>query len=146
MVRTDVSLVAFTADPVSGRHDRTVINATWGLGEALVSGMVTPDHIVTDPSGKILDYQPGDKRTMVIAGAEGTRIVGVPRALQRMSVLATDQVAQVVATAQRVSDVLGFPADIEAGFAGTELFLFQARPITTLGADVAPPELFEVAA
>ncbi|MGH2560374.1 MAG: PEP/pyruvate-binding domain-containing protein [Thermomicrobiales bacterium] len=134
MVRTDVSLVAFTADPVSGRLDRTIVNATWGLGEALVSGLVTPDHIVADHSGAVLDYQPGEKTTMVIAADQGTRIVGVPRALQRMPVLSAEQVARVVEVAQLVSAGLGFPVDIEAGFAGGELFLFQARPITTLGA------------
>jgi pyruvate,water dikinase len=132
MVLTDVSVVAFTADPISGREDRVVINATWGLGEALVSGIVTPDHIVVDELGAVLDYVPGEKAAMVIPSDEGTRVVGVPRALRKLPTLGPEQLRALVETARRVAERFGFATDLEAGFAADNLFVFQARPITTL--------------
>ncbi|HET7054954.1 MAG TPA: PEP/pyruvate-binding domain-containing protein, partial [Thermomicrobiales bacterium] len=56
MVRSDVSFVVFTADPVHGRDDHLVIDATWGIGEAVVSGLVVPDHIVVGPDGRVVEY------------------------------------------------------------------------------------------
>jgi pyruvate,water dikinase len=83
LVRSDVSFVVFTTDPVSGNGDHLVISASWGLGEAVVSGIVTPDHIVVGADGTILDYTTNAKHRMVIPGAApgaGTREVAVPRA------------------------------------------------------------------
>jgi pyruvate,water dikinase len=136
MVQTDVSLVAFSADPISGDRDRVLINATYGLGEALVSGIVTPDQIVVDRDGIVRDYQIGEKARMVIPGDAGTRAVDVPRSLRPVPVLTDEQAAAVASTARDLEQRLGYPVDLEAGFAGGEFFLFQARPITTL--DVTP--------
>jgi pyruvate,water dikinase len=134
MVRCDVSFVAFTADPVTGRDDRLLIDATWGLGEAVVSGLVTPDHIVVDLDGAIVDYRVGDKRQMVIAddGGAGVRTVPIPRMLSGMPSLREEQVAGIASTCRSLSARLGYPADIEGGFAGDRLYIFQARPITSL--------------
>ncbi|HET8521812.1 MAG TPA: PEP/pyruvate-binding domain-containing protein [Thermomicrobiales bacterium] len=132
MVQTDVSLVAFSADPISGDRDRVLINATYGLGEALVSGIVTPDQIAVDRDGIVREYQIGEKARMVIPGDTGTRIVDVPRSLRSVPVLTDAQAAAVATTARELEQRLGYPVDIEAGFAGGEFFLFQARPITTL--------------
>jgi pyruvate,water dikinase len=135
LVRSDVSLVVFTTDPVSGRDDHLVIDATWGLGEALVSGLVSPDHVVVDPVGRIVEYVVGEKDLMVIPGAssgDGVRQVAVPRALRGVPVLAPEQVASIAATARGLARRLGFAADLEAGLAGGRLYLYQARPITTL--------------
>jgi pyruvate,water dikinase len=134
MVQTDVSLVAFSADPISGDRDRVLINATYGLGEALVSGIVTPDQIAVDRDGIVRDYQIGEKARMVIPGDTGTRTVDVPRSLRSIPVLTDEQAAAVARTARELEQRLGYPVDLEAGFAGGEFFLFQARPITTLDA------------
>lgn len=141
MVRCDISFVAFTADPISGRDDRLLIDATWGLGEAIVSGVVNPDHVVIDPDGEIADYRIGDKQLMIIAddaAATGIRAVPVPRAMSRMPALSANQARQVAAQCRSLADRLGHPADFEGGFAGDALFIFQARPITTLAARASP--------
>jgi pyruvate,water dikinase len=135
LVRSDVSFVVFTTDPVSGNGDHLVISASWGLGEAIVSGIVTPDHIVVGADGEILQYTPGAKHRMVIPGAgpdAGTREVAVPRALQTLPALTHEQVAAIAAMARSLSRRLGYEADVEGGIAGDQIFLFQARPITTL--------------
>jgi rifampicin phosphotransferase len=137
LVRCDVSFVAFTADPVTGRDDRLVIDATFGLGEAIVSGMVNPDHIAVGPDGAIVDYRVGDKRQMVIADDAGVRAVPVPRVLNAVPALTTGRVGEIAATCRSLSARLGYPADIEGGFADDRLYIFQARPITSLASN--PP-------
>jgi pyruvate,water dikinase len=136
LVRSDVSVVVFTTDPVSGRADRLMINATWGLGEALVSGTVTPDQIVVDETGHVVEYTLGAKATMVIPSANGTggtREVPVPRLLREAPALTEEQAVSIAATSRRLAGQLGYAADLEGGVAGGQFYLFQARPITTLG-------------
>ncbi|MCC6793240.1 MAG: PEP/pyruvate-binding domain-containing protein [Thermomicrobiales bacterium] len=133
MVRSDVSFVAFSADPVSGRHDRLVIDATWGLGEALVSGMVTPDHVVVDSDDAVVDYAIGEKAVMIIPGQHGVgvREVTVPRVLRSTPALDTRRVREIARTARRLAERLGYPADFEGAIAGGKMHFLQARPITT---------------
>ena len=136
LVRSDVSFVAFTAEPVTQDDTRVVIDATWGLGESIVSGLVVPDHITIDASGVVEDYAIGSKQLMVIPGKgpdDGTREVPVPRALQQMPALSNDQATSIANLARMLVDRFGHPLDLEGGLAGGQLHLFQARPITTLG-------------
>lgn len=135
LVRVDVAFVAFTVDPVSGNPDHAVISASWGLGEAIVSGLVTPDHIVVDPAGSVVTRAIGAKEVMTIPGAapgDGTREVPVPRVLRSVPALHDEQAAEIAALARSLAARLGYPVDIEGGIAGGTLHLFQARPITTL--------------
>ena len=135
LVRSDVSFVVFTADPINGDDGHLVISATWGLGEAVVSGLVVPDHIVIGPDGGVLEYVVGGKHLMIIPGGapgDGVREVPVPRALRGMRTLTDSQAMQVGAAARGVAGRLGFQADLEGAFAGDALYLLQARPITTL--------------
>lgn len=137
LVRSDVSFVAFTTDPIHDRDDHLVITATWGLGEAIVSGLVVPDQAVVGPDGSIMDYTIGGKHLMVIPGSgadEGTREVAVPRVLRSMPVLSREQVAAIATMARSLSSRLGYEADLEGGFADGSLYLFLARPITTIAA------------
>jgi rifampicin phosphotransferase len=135
LIRSDVSFVVFTADPVSGCDQHLVIAASWGLGEAVVSGLVVPDHIVVGPDGQVVEYVVGDKHLMVIPGArpeDGTREVPVPRALRTMPVLSSSQASAIATLARELSPHLGYEADLEGAISGDALYLFQARPITTL--------------
>jgi rifampicin phosphotransferase len=134
LVPCDVSVVVFTADPVSGDGDRLVIDATWGLGEALVSSLVVPDRIVVDAAGRVTAYAVGTKETMVVPdlnGAGGTRQVAVPRRLRTTPVLTEEQAAAIAAEARSLADRLGYPIDLEGGLHKGTFFVFQARPITT---------------
>lgn len=136
LVRSDVSFVLFTTDPVTGSHDRLVISASWGLGEAVVSGLVTPDHIVVDPFGRVVEYSVGHKQHMIIAEtypAEGSRQVTVPRALRTMPVMTHEQASRIAEVGRVLSARLGYEVDVEGGIVNGVLHLFQARPITTLG-------------
>ena len=131
MVDAQVAGVLFTADPVTGTRDATVIDASPGLGEAVVSGAVNPDHIVVDAGG--IRTTPGDKSVQVRAlpggGTEQVRVDGTAE----QTCLADAQVTTLVDLGRRVEAHFGAPQDIEwAVDADGEPWLTQARPITTL--------------
>jgi pyruvate,water dikinase len=111
MVDSDRSGVLFTVDPVHGRRDRMVVEAARGLGEAVVSGEVTPDNYTLSRDGAV-------KRSRVV-GAE--------------PVLSDAECATLAALGRRLADLHGGPQDIEWAFdADGRLFLLQSRPVTTI--------------
>jgi rifampicin phosphotransferase len=136
MVRSDVSFVAFAADSISGPSDYVLINASWGLGDVLASSMITPDQVIADAHGAIHEYMIGEKAEMVMPRADGpgTQSVPVPRVLRTVPVLGREQVRAIATMARQLSHALGYPADLEGAFVGSQLMLFQARPtIATVG-------------
>ncbi len=134
MVRADVSFVAFSVDPVDDCARRVIISASYGLGEAIVAGLVVPDYIVLEPGGEVMDYQIGSKETMIISspnGDGGVRQVPVPRLVANQQALSNDQACHIGRMVTDLEQKFGTPIDIEGGIAGGTLSLFQARPITT---------------
>lgn len=134
LVRADVSFVAFSVDPVDGCARRVIISASYGLGEAIVAGLVVPDYIVLDPSGDVAHYQIGSKETMVIPGPNGdggVRQVPVPRLVANQQALSNEQACRIGRLVTELEEKFGTPIDIEGGIAGGAISLFQARPITT---------------
>lgn len=134
MVQSDTSGVLFTANPLTGRRTETVIDAIYGLGEALVSGQVEPDHyIVETATGRIVEKQLGAKAT-VIRGVEGGGTVTQTEsgATGSRQALSDEAIREVTALGKRVADFYGSPQDIEWGYAGGELYLLQSRAITSL--------------
>jgi phosphohistidine swiveling domain-containing protein len=130
MVDAEVAGVLFTADPVVGTRDRAVIDASPGLGESVVSGAVNPDHVVVDADG--VHVTPGDKATQVrpLPGG-GTERVPVTDAAG--ACLTDEQATALANLGRRVEAHFGAPQDIEWAIdADGELWLTQARPITTL--------------
>lgn len=134
MIRSDISFIAFTEDPVGKWRDHVVISASWGLGEALVSGMVTPDHVVVAPDGQVAEYIIGDKQLMIIpdASGSGTRETPVPRMMRSLPALSEMQAAEIASLVRSLAARLGYAADLEGAIAGGKVVLFQVRPITTL--------------
>src|SRR5215210_2477453 len=134
MVDASVAGVLFTANPVTGKRSQAVIDANPGLGEAVVSGMVNPDHFVANTAtGEIIERRLGDKRFAVIAGSgSGTERVELASGEER-SCLSDGQVLALVRLGARVEEHYGTPQDTEWAIDGDGgLWLLQARPITTL--------------
>ncbi|HET9255713.1 MAG TPA: PEP/pyruvate-binding domain-containing protein, partial [Pseudonocardiaceae bacterium] len=133
MIEPTVAGVLFTADPVTGHRGHTVIDASPGLGEAVVSGAVNPDHFVVERGGAVLERRLGDKRVAVRAlPGGGTERVTLP-ADPGQPCLNDGQIGDLTALGQRVQEHYGTPQDIEWALdAGGTLWLTQARPITTL--------------
>jgi pyruvate,water dikinase len=133
MVDSDVAGVMFTANPVTGRRQETVIDASSGLGEAVVSGAVNPDHFVVDtPTGRVVGRRLGDKRTVIRSRAGGGTTVQ-SRPASDTSCVTDEQVRELVTMGASVQEHYGAPQDTEWAIDenGT-LWLTQARPITTL--------------
>jgi len=137
MIQSEVSGILFTANPVTGDRDEVVINASWGLGEAIVSGLVTPDMITVRKSdGHIVSRQVAAKeRTIEYAEDGGTVELVTPAERREISALSDDQVAELVALGQQIESHYGVPQDIEWAYAGGRFYILQTRAITTL----APP-------
>ena len=134
MVDATAAGVLFTANPLTGRRQQAVIDASPGLGEAVVSGAVNPDHFVVDPvKGTVLERRLGDKRIAIrpISGG-GTRTVAVSNG-GATACLTDRQAAELAALGLRVEEHSGAPQDIEWAIdGGGRLWLTQSRPITTL--------------
>jgi pyruvate, water dikinase len=135
MVLADKSGVLFTVDPIRKRRDRMVIEAVIGLGEGIVSGMITPDHYVVDrETGEILDEFIAQQEAAVFYDAEngGTRHVELSEVQGAARVLTNEELHELRTTGLRVEAFFGAPQDVEWCIRGKELLLLQSRPITTL--------------
>lgn len=137
VVPAEAAGVVFTADPMSGNPDRLVVNATWGLGEGVVAGLVSPDHWVIDKaSGRILEAQVADKELMVVLDPSGgTRRVPTPTHLRERPALSPETLGELWRLARLVEEVRGAPQDIEFAAAGGKVYILQARPISARPAD-----------
>ncbi len=143
MIQSEVSGILFTANPVTSNRDEVVINASWGLGEAIVSGLVSPDTLTIRKSdGAIISREIADKdRSIEYAQAGGTVEVEVPDARRKIPALSDAQIAQLVALSAQIEKHYGAPMDIEWGYARGTFYILQARAITTLanvGAGLVP--------
>lgn len=134
MVESEASGVLFTANPLTGKRSEVVVDATLGLGEALVSGQVEPDQIVIDvAAGTILSKQLGAKAT-VIRGQAGGGIVTMTQDAAQRQALPDAALLELARLGKRVEQALydGQPQDIEWAWAGERLYLLQSRAITSL--------------
>ncbi len=133
LVAADVAAVVFSANPVTGNCSEVVINASWGLGESIVGGTVTPDTFVVRKSDLAVTGRAiSDKQRMTVSAPGGTREVEVPRFLRQTACLNDEQAAEMAKLALTLEAAMGHPVDVEAAYAAGELYLLQCRPITTL--------------
>ncbi len=133
LVPADVSAVVFSANPVTGGREEVVINASWGLGESVVGGTVTPDtYVVRKADLTLLSRQVSEKQRMTVPVSGGTREVDVPRFLRAQPALADDQAADMARLAMALEARQGRPVDVECACHDGNLYLLQCRPITTL--------------
>ena len=133
MVEPVAAGVLFTRDPMSGADER-LIEAAWGLGEAVVNGSVAPDRFRLDPGGRILEFTAGDKDIKIWYGDEdGTVEMPVPDDLRTTPCLTGAHVESLHHLAERCQHVWGAALDIEWALGPDGMiYLLQCRPITTL--------------
>jgi pyruvate,water dikinase len=137
MVQADVSGVMFTANVVNQKTDQLLIDATWGLGEAIVSGRVTPDSFVLNKMPlEIVHRQLGSKHVYSTPFPLGhptcTVFRDTPAEKRQMFALTDEQLVKVATAGRCIEDGLGHPQDIEWSIKDDNLFILQTRPITTL--------------
>ncbi|HWN32295.1 MAG TPA: PEP/pyruvate-binding domain-containing protein [Pseudonocardia sp.] len=135
MINSQVSGVLFTANPVTGRRREAVIDASPGLGEAVVSGAVNPDRFVLGlDGGPVRERRLGDKRIEILSVAGGGTVTRErPAEAEPVACMTDGQLLDLTALARRVEDHYGAPQDCEWALdESATLWLTQARPITTL--------------
>jgi pyruvate,water dikinase len=130
-IAAEVSGVAFSLNPVNNCYDQCVINANYGLGETVVDGTITPDQWVVDKvNNQMLEKALGKKHTVVDLKAGGGTETKVPEASTSLCLI-DNQVLEVTELTSRVETEYGKPMDIEWAYEDGQLYLLQARPITT---------------
>lgn len=132
MVESETAGVLFTADPVTGNREEMQINASYGLGESVVSGRVTADTYICDKHGNVKSFTLGSKATEIIYAENGTVEVQVIQERKAARALADEQVRTLCAEAVKVEEYYGMPMDIEWAFRDGKAYILQARAITTL--------------
>ena len=134
MINSEVSGILFTANPVNDNLDETVINASWGLGEAVVSGLVSPDTLtVRKDDGRIIQRLTADKELQIVYSDDGGTIeLEISEEERQAPALSDRQAAELTALGVEIEKHYGRPQDIEWGLADGNWYLLQARPITTL--------------
>jgi pyruvate,water dikinase len=134
LVPSEKAGVMFTSHPITG-EPLTIIEGSWGLGEAVVSGSVSPDKYVFDQrSEKVVDTLVSNKKIEIIAdGDHGTKLVDVSPARQDTQVLSTEEVAKLAMYGKIAEDHYGIPQDVEWGIVAGTFYILQSRPITTIG-------------
>lgn len=144
MVNSKKSGVLFTANPVTNDTNQIMINASWGLGEAVVSGTVTPDEYILDKqTSSIIEKQIAEKNLMVVKNQDGvgTVEVNVSEYLGNEMVsapsLSDDEILRLSKIGVLIEELYNSPQDVEWAVDRDtdELYILQARPITTLKGD-----------
>lgn len=141
MVNSEKSGVMFTANPINNSTDEMMINASYGLGEAVVSGIVTPDEYIIDKkTKKVIEKNISEKEYMVIKNENGvgTRTVNVKDVLGEDAIkaeaLSPEELDTLIERGLKVEKLYGSVQDTEWGFDTDtkEFYFLQSRPITTL--------------
>ncbi len=144
MVQSESSGVMFTVDPITNDHNRVVIEAAFGLGEAVVGGLVSPDHYEVDKAAdQILERQIFTQDRRLVRSPDGRldpeHGANVWQDLSEsdgsMAKLSDEQIVELTTIGKRIESHYRSPQDIEWGWADNQFYLLQTRPITT----VAPP-------
>ena len=137
MVPAEKSGVLFTSHPSTG-DPRIIIEAAWGLGEAVVSGTVSPDNYVVDKaSGEAETITVADKKVMMLKDEETGETVerAVPDEKRSKRVLGDDEIAELADLGRQVEDHYGAPQDVEWAVYDGDIYMLQSRPITTITDD-----------
>lgn len=133
LVSSDVSGIVFSVNPVTADRSEVVVNASWGLGESVVGGTVTPDSWVVRRSDvSVVRNDCADKKVMTIRDDAGTREVAVPRLLRTRPCLNEAQVLEAARLAIDLEARMGWPVDLECSWSDGSLNLLQCRPVTTV--------------
>lgn len=132
MVESEVAGVLFTCNPANQNINEIQINASFGLGESVVSGRVTPDEYICDRSGRLLRRVIGSKDTEIVYDRVGTKEQAVAEERRKQSALSKIQIKELVKNALEIEAHYHCPMDIEWAIEKDKVYILQARAITTL--------------
>lgn len=133
LVRSEKAGVLFSSHPVTG-EPTSIIEGSWGLGEAVVSGTVSPDNYIFDArAGRVVDRYIATKKVEILPdGEHGTKEVPVSPERQKAPVLSDDEIAALAKFGKVSETHYGVPQDVEWSIVGDTIYILQSRPITTI--------------
>jgi pyruvate,water dikinase len=133
MVQSEVSGIAFSVHPVTEDFNQLIIEAGYGLGEAIVSGSITPDSYVVEKSPRrIIDTNIADQKRAIVKSANGNDWITIDSDKSSLQKLSDEQVLTLSEVILHIEKHYGFPCDIEWAFENNKFYIVQSRPITTL--------------
>lgn len=133
MIQSEISGITFTVHPVTQDHNQMVIEAGYGLGEAIVGGKVTPDtYVISKNDWDIMDSNISQQEMMIIRKGNTVEEVAVSGAKQEKQKLPNDKIVELAKLCQKIEEHYGKPQDIEWAMENDKLYVTQSRPITTL--------------
>lgn len=133
MVQSEISGITFTVHPVTQDYNQMIIEAGYGLGEAIVGGKVTPDtYIIHKDTKEIIDKNISQQEMMIIRSPKGTKEIAVPKVLQGKQKFSDKNILKLAEMCQNIEKHYKKPQDIEWAFEKGKIYIVQSRPITTL--------------
>ncbi len=142
MVESEVSGICFTVHPVTEDHNQMVLEAGWGLGEAIVGGLITPDNYIVDKKNlTVTDKYISEQSIKIVRNVErgtwnegkvGTIEIPVPAEKREVQKLSDGGIVELAKICLQIEKHYGFPCDIEWAYGKDTFYIVQSRPITTL--------------
>lgn len=133
MVQSEISGICFTVHPVTKDRNQMVIEAGYGLGEAIVGGRITPDiYVINKKLNSILDINISKQKMMIIKTLKGTIETKVPALRQDKQKISNKQIIQLAKICKKIEEHFKYPQDIEWAIENNKIYITQSRPITTL--------------
>jgi len=133
MIQSEVSGIAFSVHPITEDPNQLIIEAGYGLGEAIVSGSITPDSFVVEKNTKkIIDTNISEQKRAIVRAKGGNEWVMIDREKSDIQKLSNERVFELAEIIVHIEKHYGFPCDIEWAFEGGNFYIVQSRPITTL--------------
>ena len=146
MVFADVSGVAFSVNPLTQNINEILVNAVYGLGEAIVSGEVTPDQYLIHKTGRILDQTHVPQSKGLYSKRKNVNWCDIPQKEQNKAKLSPEMILKLGAIVAKIEKFYNFPVDTEFAVKNKKIYILQARPITTFNntaKDYRAPKVFE---
>jgi len=142
MIPSETAGIAFSVHPVTEDHNQLIIEAGYGLGEAVVGGSITPDgYVVEKEPRRIIDKNINEQTTKLVRATKGgNEWVDIPKDQRAKPVLTDQQVLELTKLILKIEKHYGFPIDIEWAHVQNKFYITQSRPITTLSAKATTPE------
>jgi phosphohistidine swiveling domain-containing protein len=135
LVPAEVAGILFTANPINGNREQALINASWGLGDAVVGGRVTPDDYIMDKAAlRVISRSIADKALMTVRTNRDIADQPVPETLRTVPALDDHDLIELTRLGLEIEALYGAPMDIEWALADGRFAIVQARPITALDA------------
>ncbi|NFM32544.1 phosphoenolpyruvate synthase [Clostridium botulinum] len=131
MIESDISGVMFTSNPITAEKE-IMIDASYNLGEAIVSGKVTPDNYVLDKNGKEIAFILGSKEISVVYSDKGTVVVNNSSDMREKRCLNNENLKELFDMTLKIEEIYKKPMDIEWAIRNKKVYILQARPITTI--------------